>query len=73
MIDTVVDHKSEDILRDFAEKPASSLARRKGTRTPGLKMRLLGGSYPGQAITVRRAVQKRRNKLTWPGAFACQQ
>jgi hypothetical protein len=33
---TVVNLKSKDILRDFVGTPASRLARRNGTNTPGL-------------------------------------
>jgi hypothetical protein len=65
-IDTVVNYKSEDFLRDFTGTPASRLARRNGMTTPGLKLRLLGGRIRGQAIAVRRAAQERRSKLTWP-------
>jgi hypothetical protein len=47
MIDTVVNCKSKDILRDFAGTPASSLARRNGTKPPGLNNAIAWGSYPG--------------------------
>jgi hypothetical protein len=65
-MDTVVNCKSKDILRDFAGTPASSLARRNGTKTPGPNNAIAWGSYPGQAIAVRRAAPERRSKQTWP-------
>jgi hypothetical protein len=65
-MNTVVNYKSKDILRDIAGTPASSLARRNGTKTPGLNNAIAWGSYLGQALAVRRAAQERRCKLTWP-------
>ena len=50
----------------MGRKPASGLASRNGTKTPGLNNAIAWGSCPGQAIAARRAAQERRCKLTWP-------
>jgi hypothetical protein len=66
-MNTVVNHKSKDILQvSWAENPPAVLARRNGTNTPGLNNAIAWGSYPGQAIAVRRAAPERRSKQTWP-------
>jgi hypothetical protein len=45
-------------------KPASGLASRNGTKTPGLKMRLLGGRVRGkQSLCAARRKSAEANKL----------
>jgi len=65
-MDTIVNHKSKDILQvSWTENtPADwQVATARAHRTQNA---IAWGSYPGQAIAVRRAAQERRSKQTWP-------
>jgi hypothetical protein len=66
-MNTVVNHKSKDILQ--VSRTENTPAVWQVTTAPKRRdsqNAIAWGSYPGQAIAVRRAAQERRSKQTWP-------